>query len=220
MPPLAALSLRASRATIATTSPAIGCLRLLRASGCTCTLRRFPWQRMTTGEGMSWWDGSAWPGNVLLDGWYTSMGPHPIISNQPHTCRSAGPGSSSAMGTMWRPRLCMIPMRWSTYPLRACSAPADTSLWSSVLTAAGQLQAWLCATRVSLMVPKKGCRGLGLGSHTLPFPPSNSSSLLSTQPLLTLPLGSLTPRLPSSPGVLPHPCRTPLPGHRLSGPSE
>lgn len=156
MPPLVASSLLASRATTATTSPATGCLRLPRASGCTCTLRRFPWQRMTTGEGMSWWDGSAQPGNILLEGPYTAWAHTPWVSNQPRSCCSADPGSSSETGTTWRPRLCMIPMRWSTCPLRACSALADTSLWSSALTAAGQLQAWPCAMRVSLMGPNQG----------------------------------------------------------------
>lgn len=109
------------------------------------------------------------------------------VSDQPRSCHSAGPGSSSAMGTTWRPRPCMIPMRWSTCPLRACSAPADTSLWSSVLTAAGQLQAWPCAMRVSLMGPNQGWRAWvgawawSLFCHTLPLPlqslitPSNSA---------------------------------------------
>ena len=174
MPPRAVSSLLASRATTASTSPATGCLRLPRASGCTCTLRRFPWQRMTTGEGVSWWDSSAWPGNTLLEGWYPSLGPHPTqLSDQPRSCRSPGPGSSSAMGTMWRPRPCMIPTRWSTCPLRACSAPADTSLWSSVLTAVGRLQAWPCAMRVSLLGPNWGwgSRAWGLFSHPPPLPP-------------------------------------------------
>lgn len=90
-----------------------------------------------------------------------------------HSCHSPGSGSSFAMGTTWRPHRCMIPMRWNTCPLRACSALANTSLLSSVLTAAGQLQAWPCAMRVSLLGPHWGWRvhGDGLGPRVfLPHP--------------------------------------------------
>ena len=122
---------------------------------------------------MSWWDRSAWPGSTLPEGWYPSLGPHPTqLSDQPRSCRSRGPGSSSVMGTTWRPRPCMIPTRWSTCPLRACSAPADTSSWSSVLTAVGWLRAWPCATRVSLLGPNQGSGSpaQGLFSHSPSLP--------------------------------------------------
>lgn len=142
-----------------------------------------------------------------------------------HSCHSPGSGSSFAMGTTWRPHRCMIPMRWNTCPLRACSALANTSLSSSVLTAAGQLQAWPCAMRVSLLGPHWGwgSRGMGLGlgsfSHTLPLSAS-MLSLLPSQPLLTRYLGPLSLPLSLGPGSLPQLCRKPLPGPSPCGPRE
>lgn len=165
------------------------------------------------------WDRSARPANAPLAGRGPEPGPrpHPGQRDQPCSRSSPGPGSSSVMGTMWRPLQCMIPTRWSTCPSKACSAPADTSSWSSVLTAVGQPQAWPCAMRVSLLGPRRGggleprASSLTPSSHHLhsTIPPSNLA-------LAQLALSPTPPSLPSSLGFLPHFCGRPLPG---SGPS-